>query len=72
MAFSTAADGADIITDHAYTVVSVGTDASGTLTTLTVRNPWGVNDAGGTGNGYVTLTAKQAFDSFLGFVSATV
>ena len=72
MAFATDADGADIITDHAYTVVSVGTDASGAPTTLTVRNPWGVDDASDTGNGYVTLTAKQAFDSFLGFVSATV
>jgi hypothetical protein len=72
MAFATDAGGADIITDHAYTVVSVGTDASGNPATLTVRNPWGVDDASGTGNGYVTLTAKQAFDSFLGFVSAPV
>ena len=72
MAFATAADGADLITDHAYTVVSVGTNASGQPATLTVRNPWGVDDSSGTGNGYVTLTAKQAFDSFLGFVSASV
>ena len=72
MAFSSAADGADIITDHAYSVVSVNNDSSGNPATITVRNPWGVNDASGAGNGYVTLTAKQAFDSFLGFVSASV
>lgn len=72
MAFATAANGADVITDHAYTVVSVGDDASGNPNSLTVRNPWGVDDGSGTGNGYVTLTAQQAFNSFLGFVSAPV
>ena len=72
IAFSTAADGADVITGHAYTVVAVNADAAGKPATVTVRNPWGVTDAGGTGNGYVTLTAQQVFDSLLGFVSALV
>ena len=72
IAFSTAADGADVITGHAYTVVSVNADASGRPATVTVRNPWGVTDAAGTGNGYATLTAQQLFDSLLGYVSASV
>ncbi|HWE03126.1 MAG TPA: C2 family cysteine protease [Tepidisphaeraceae bacterium] len=63
--------GSGLIEDHAYTVISVGTSASGAVTSLTLRNPWGVG-ADGTGNGYVTVTAAQALAAFTGMVAANV
>jgi hypothetical protein len=68
------ADGAPLLSDHAYTVDSVVTDSSGDVTGLRLRNPWGVDGAGNDGNddGYVTLTPQQAFDSCTGIVSATM
>lgn len=55
---------------HAYTVDSVNVDAKG-VATLTLRNPWGVNVDGG-GNGYVTISAADAYKSFTGLVAANV
>jgi hypothetical protein len=59
--------GANMITSHAYTVVSV--DDSGNVT---VRNPWGMDgysSTDGADDGYVTLTPAQAFIA-LGYVQA--
>jgi hypothetical protein len=61
---------ATMIADHAYTVISVGTDSHGNAT-LTLRNPWGC-DINGNGNGYVTITAAQAFGSMTGIAAANV
>jgi hypothetical protein len=61
----------NLIGDHAYTVISVGTDSHGNVTTLTLRNPWGC-DINGNGNGYVTLSAADAFKSLTGIVAANV
>jgi hypothetical protein len=64
-ATQSAPDGSGLIEDHAYTVISAGTNS------LTLRNPWGV-DADGTGNGYVTITGAQALAAFTGMVAANV
>ena len=71
---SDVADAAPLLSQHAYSVVSVMTDASGNPASMQVRNPWGVDGAGNDGNddGYVIVTAQQAFDSMLGFVAAYV
>jgi hypothetical protein len=61
----------DMVAGHAYMVSSVTTDSKGNVTSVTLRNPWGV-DADMTGNGYVTLTAAQALSDFSGIVSASV
>jgi len=73
-AAGSAADGAPLLGDHAYSVDSVITDASGNPTLLRLRNPWGIDGAGNDGNndGYVTINAQQAFDSMLGMTSAAV
>jgi hypothetical protein len=62
-----------LIGEHAYTVVSVNTDANGNMT-LTLRNPWGIDGAGNDGNddGYVTVTAAQAQTAFMGAIAAKV
>ncbi|HET6249451.1 MAG TPA: C2 family cysteine protease [Tepidisphaeraceae bacterium] len=60
-----------LIADHAYTVISVGLDSHGNAATVTLRNPWGC-DINGNGNGYVTISAGQAFKSFTGMVAAKV
>jgi len=60
-----------LLSGHAYEVDSIGLDASGKPITLTLRNPWGV-DADGTGNGYVTISAAQAYAAFTGIVAASV
>lgn len=57
---------ANVVGDHCYTVDSIFTDEMGRRF-LRVRNPWGydgttVMDDGN--DGYVLLTAGQAFDSF--------
>jgi len=60
-----------MLSSHAYTVDSVGLNAKGVASTLTLRNPWGCG-ADGTGNGYITITAAQAYDAFTGMVAANV
>ena len=61
--------GSPLIGNHAYTVDHVNSDG-----TVTLRNPWGVDGAGSDGkdDGYVTITAAQAFGAFLGGSAATV
>lgn len=51
--YATLTDTAQLIGEHAYTVDSVVTNSSGTVTGITLRNPWGAQ-AGN--NGYVTVT----------------
>lgn len=60
-----------LLGSHAYVVDSIGIDAKGNPVTVTLRNPWGVN-ADGSGNGYVTITAAQAFKAFGGVVAASI
>ena len=62
-----------MITSHAYTVDHVVDNGDGTFSVV-VRNPWGVdgntsND--GANDGYVTLTAAQAYVA-LGYVQAAM
>jgi len=66
------AKNAPVITNHAYTVVAVTTDAKGNPINVTLRNPWGVDGAGNDGknDGYVTITAEQAKSVMLGEVTA--
>jgi hypothetical protein len=66
--------GAPLLSNHAYTVVGVITDAAGTATGLRLRNPWGEDGAGsdGSDDGYVTITAQQALDSLAGVCTAIV
>jgi hypothetical protein len=73
MAINTPATGAPVIGSHAYTVISVDTDAQGHKT-LVLRNPWGIDGIGNDGNddGYVRLTPVQAFGSFWGVISSNV
>ncbi len=58
---------------HAYSVVSIDTDAQGNRT-MTLRNPWGIDGAGhdGMNDGYVRVTPLQAFTSYWGVISGTV
>ncbi len=74
-ATTTPVAGAPLIGGHAYSVVSVTTDANGVPTALVLRNPWGIDGAGhdaNTNDGYVTITATQAIGSMIGVVSANV
>lgn len=73
-ATDTAPHGAPLLDGHAYTVDAINVDSKGNPTTLRLRNPWGIDGAGDDGHddGYVTLTATQAFQAFLGLVSASV
>jgi hypothetical protein len=73
MAIDTPAAGAPVVGSHAYTVVSVDTDADGHKT-LVLRNPWGIDGAGNDGkdDGYVRLTPAQALGSFWAVISANV
>ena len=66
--------GSPLISYHAYMVDSVGVDAQGNPTTLTLRNPWGFDGAGfdGADDGYVTVTAEQALGAFWSVMSAAV
>jgi hypothetical protein len=68
------ADGASLIASHAYTVDSIVTDSHGNVTGLELRNPWGVDGAGNDGHndGYVIVTAAQAYDSMAGVTMAFV
>ena len=69
------ASGSNLVGYHAYGVDGVVTNSSGVPTHLRLRNPWGVDGPTVTDNandGVVTITAQQAFASFLGFASASV
>ena len=68
------AAGAPVIGSHAYTVVAVERNATTGARTLVLRNPWGVDGAGNDGknDGYVRLTAAQAFASVWWAISARV
>jgi Calpain family cysteine protease/RTX calcium-binding nonapeptide repeat (4 copies) len=66
-----ATGGANMITSHAYTVDHVVDNGDGTFSVV-VRNPWGVDgntSTDGANDGYVTLTAAQAYVA-LGFVQS--
>ena len=67
-------DGAPLVGYHAYSVEAVGYDANGVVSTLVLRNPWGVDGAGydGLNDGYVTVTAAQAHACLLGITAAVV
>lgn len=55
---------APLIMSHMYTVMSVVRDAGGTVTSLVLRNPWGVDGTGSDGNyydGLVTVTPDQIY-----------
>lgn len=51
---------------HAYMVDAVLTDSAGHFTGLRLRNPWGTDDTPGHGpnDGYIVLTAAQAYQAF--------
>jgi hypothetical protein len=70
-AAGTIVNGAPLVGYHAYQVVSVNFE-NGHATTLTLRNPWGVDGAGNDGNNdaHVTITAAQAQQCFLGWTAA--
>jgi calpain family cysteine protease/fibronectin type III domain protein len=56
---ATSSDAPNLVSDHAYTVVSAYTDSSG-VTHYIVRNPWGVSgDSLENSAGYATLTFAQ-------------
>ncbi len=48
---------------HQYTVVRVNRNSAGTVTSVVLRNPWGVDGAGsdGSDDGFVTLTTAQIY-----------
>jgi Calpain family cysteine protease/RTX calcium-binding nonapeptide repeat (4 copies) len=74
LAVDNPASGTPLIGDHAYTVIRVQADADGNVTLL-LRNPWGidgVSQSDGHDDGYVTVTAAQAFASWSGLISANV
>jgi hypothetical protein len=65
---------APLIGGHAYTVDHVTTDPNGNVTTITLRNPWGIDGAGsdGSNDGYVTMSIQQAFNNCVGATTAIV
>jgi hypothetical protein len=70
-------DGAPLVGYHAYSVDSVGYDAFGAVSSLRLRNPWGVDGVAGPGSdgvddGFVTITAAQAYTCFLAVTAAVV
>lgn len=55
-----------LINNHMYTVASVARNSSGVVTSITLRNPWGIDTDNGSGNdgnndGYVTVTPAQLY-----------
>jgi hypothetical protein len=64
---STLPTGSPLIADHAYEVNSVQVDSNGTPLSITLRNPWG---SGSANDGFVTITAQQAYSAFVGIVTA--
>jgi hypothetical protein len=53
--------GAPCVGGHAYTVIGVNRDTTGKVTSVVLRNPWGIDGVGfdGANDGYVTLTAAH-------------
>ena len=65
-------DSVNLIAGHAYTVVGVKTNSDGTRS-LVVRNPWGIDGYrtdDGNQDGYVSLSAANAFAGIDAFVAA--
>jgi hypothetical protein len=57
-------NGANLVTGHMYTVISVARDFTDRILTITLRNPWGVDGGGnndGNNDGLVTVTPAQLF-----------
>ena len=52
-----------LVAGHAYEIDSVTVSRQGTITAITLRNPWGEDVDNG---GYVTVTPQQAFNAFAG------
>ena len=50
----------------AYIVDAVVKDSVGNVTSIRLRNPWGVDDAAGFGanDGFITLTPQQFLQAF--------
>ena len=66
--------GCNMVTSHAYTVDHVVTNEDGSKSVV-VRNPWGIDgysSTDGHNDGYVTLTAAQAFAALTYLTSAKV
>jgi fibronectin type 3 domain-containing protein len=62
---ATSTDAPNLVSDHAYTLVSAYTNASG-ATLYVVRNPWGVSgDSLENSAGYATLTYAQLVANFV-------
>jgi Ca2+-binding RTX toxin-like protein len=60
----TGVGGAPLIMGHQYTIAAVNRNASGVVTSITLRNPWGRDGAGNDANpndGLVTVTPAQLF-----------
>jgi hypothetical protein len=69
--FGTASDPANLVGDHAYTLISVSVDGNG-VAHYTVRNPWGVSgDSMENSQGYATLTFAQMQANFYDGAVAT-
>jgi hypothetical protein len=69
------AGSAPLISQHAYTVDGVIYNSSGVPVSLRLRNPWGFDGAGhdsNTADGYVTVTAAQAYSALWAIQSAVV
>lgn len=67
--------GSNLISYHAYTVVGVNVAPDGKMTSLKLRNPWGVDaykSTDGLDDGYVTVTADQAAKAMIGFTIGTL
>jgi hypothetical protein len=58
---------------HAYIVDAVAKDTLGNVTSIRLRNPWGVDDAAGFGanDGFITLTPQQLLQAFWFVCTAT-
>ncbi len=53
----TVASGSPLVASHCYSVFSVSRNASGQVTSITLRNPWGGDNT--SGNPFVTMTPNQ-------------
>jgi fibronectin type 3 domain-containing protein len=68
---ATSGSAPNLVSDHAYTLVSVYKDSNG-VTHYVVRNPWGVQgDSLENSGGYATLTYAQLCANFVGGCVAT-
>jgi hypothetical protein len=67
--------GVPLLSNHAYTVVGVTADATGTVVSIQMRNPWGVDGAAtgdGMDDGYVSVTVPQALSALSAVSTAFV